>query len=254
MPMSYNPWLYADANPINKIDPKGQYPTSDQKSTSIILNPVVKFIVQRINEDSNSEAIKRIYRLNNTNYYSDACDRFTNIPWYLKRRGLGWQNLYTGGVADATARTEALRKFGCLVADGTLRPVCGQWDYKVNIEYRWGNAQKTNFMAIGKEEEVVFYYDIWANIHFGYLGRVGGFSENELLRGAAIEHAGSNPGQFRDDPSDIASTKIGFRLYSNSMKAPVTEQSLLWQIYFHKDELNKAVIKKGGNRILRVYR
>lgn len=110
------------------------------------------------------------------------------------------------------------------------------------------NAQRINFCAIGIEEEVIFYYDIWANIHFGYLGMVGGFSEALLLGGAAIEHMGSNLGQTKDDSSDQVCVKIGIYLYGNGL----TERAFLRQLYIHKHELNKVRINESGE--FEVYR
>lgn len=143
--------------------------------------------------------------------------------------------------ADEAARRAASARFGCLVADHRSRPVCGQWDYKKEIGDEWGQAQRIDFCSIGFNEEVIFYYDIWANFHFGYVGTAGGFSEESLLTGAAVEHAASNPGQFQDDPSDKACHEIGICLYWSAL----TEKTLLRQLYMHKYELNKAVVEDG---------
>jgi hypothetical protein len=39
-----------------------------------------------------------------------------------------------------------------------------------------------------------YYYDIWGNIMFGYLGAAAGFSESELMNGAGLEQIGSDIG------------------------------------------------------------
>ena len=74
------------------------------------------------------------------------------------------------------------------------------------------------------------------------------------MGGAAIENGGSNftklRGQFVDDPSDTAANKIGIDLYKS--QAMLSDSTLLWQIYTHKGELNKAVVENG--RIIRIYR
>src|SRR3970040_1417868 len=51
-------------------------------------------------------------------------------------------------------------------------PTCGQWDYKEEIARTWGYFQTVDFSAIGFNDEVTFYYDIWANFHFGFVGTV----------------------------------------------------------------------------------
>ncbi len=243
--MSYNAWLYGFGNPVNLTDPSGMFPPRFKTG-----NQVARFIVQRIREDSQSEAIQAIRKLNSTQYYADACARHNQLS--------GWEKVLAGSdsvtdaaLADAGARAGALAYFGCLVADARSRPVCGQWDYKKEIGDLWGEAQTVDFSVVGINEEVIFYYDIWANIHFGYLGMVGGFSEDTLLQGAALEHAASNgQRELRDDPSDVVANKIGIFLYQHHL---LSEVALLWSIYLERGSLNKAEIDEFGD-IIKSYR
>jgi RHS repeat-associated protein len=245
-PMSFNQWLYVYANPAILKDPSGMSPNGEESG-----NEVARFIVQRMREDSNSEAIKNIYKLNTTHYYEDACNLYNQMSWWERMSVGGYQFLTDASYADYAARVDASAWFGCLVADAISRPVCGQWDYKADISRRWRNAQTVDFSILGIDEKVIFYYDIWANFHFGYLGLTGGFSEEALLTGAAIEHAASNHKiEIQDDPSDIAAHRIGFRMYKSNA---LSEATLLWWIYIEKSELNKAEIDEFGN-IIRIYR
>ncbi|MOA31335.1 hypothetical protein D3C78_1524870 [compost metagenome] len=41
----------------------------------------------------------------------------------------------------------------------------------------------------GKQD---YSYDIWSNIHYGYVGMAGGFSESLLLDGAGLEQIASD--------------------------------------------------------------
>lgn len=210
-------------------------------------NEVLKYIVQRIREDSRSEAIQEIRELNNTHYYEDACDFYSRMSWWKKSSVGGSRFLTDAAYADAGARTAALAKFGCLVADARSRPVCGQWDYKKDIRDTWGEAQTVDFSVLGINEEVIFYYDIWANFHFGYLGMTGGFSEEALLTGAAIEHAASNRNiKIQDDPSDLVANLVGIQMYELNT---LSETTLLWWIYIETSKLNKAEMDKSGNII-----
>lgn len=72
-----------------------------------------------------------------------------------------------------------------------------------------------------------YYYDIWSNIHYGYVGAAAGFSESVLLDGAGLEQIGSDLLRQRwpkgssgvtglrrfDDFSDRAAIAMGLRLY-----------------------------------------
>ena len=62
----------------------------------------------------------------------------------------------------------------------------GPWDPKPEIARLFKYSQE-----IGGEW---YYYDIWGNIMFGYLGAASGFSESALLDGAGIEQIGSSTG------------------------------------------------------------
>ncbi len=242
-PLTMNSYLYVLANPVKWVDPTGLYaedPGCEQEGDCTI-HEVVKYIVGRIREDAAGQDIKEIRELNETHFYDDAWVECQRMPWWQRWLFCSGDYLQSALDADMAARSLALIKFGCLVADSRLRPTCGQWDYKKEIGDSWGQAQKIDFCSIGRDEEVIFYYDIWANTHFGYLGMTGGYSEDALLTGAAIEHAGSNPGQFEDDSSDRAAVKIGMHLY----KSTLSEKAFLWQLYLHQDELNKAIVEDG---------
>ncbi|WP_334578001.1 polymorphic toxin type 44 domain-containing protein, partial [Klebsiella variicola] len=58
-----------------------------------------------------------------------------------------------------------------------------------------------------------YFYDVWSNIHYGYVGRSVGFSEAILLKGSTWEQ-NMTPGAMGDDTmDDITSMKIGFNLF-----------------------------------------
>ncbi len=78
----------------------------------------------------------------------------------------------------------------------------------------------------------LYRFDIWSNIHYGYVGRATGFSQPELTGGAGIEQIGSDLYNYRhthqwphrspgadnwaaswDDPSDNAAIQIGIHLW-----------------------------------------
>lgn len=63
---------------------------------------------------------------------------------------------------------------------------------------------------------MVYFYDIWSNIHYGYVGLSLGFTESELLTGSAIQQRmQDNDGKTSggDTSDDITCMKIGFKLF-----------------------------------------
>jgi hypothetical protein len=73
--------------------------------------------------------------------------------------------------------------------------------------------------------DFTYYYDIWSNIHFGYVGSAAGFTESELLDGAGAEQiistliGGGLPEKTTeglrgwDDEPDRVSVKTGIALF-----------------------------------------
>ncbi len=61
----------------------------------------------------------------------------------------------------------------------------GQWESQ-------GDYCSTVRRVWHKQGEVDYFYDIWSNIHYGYVGRAGGLSESVLLDGAGLEQIASD--------------------------------------------------------------
>ncbi|MDF2265242.1 polymorphic toxin type 44 domain-containing protein [Streptomyces coacervatus] len=87
----------------------------------------------------------------------------------------------------------------------------GPWDHKPKIENEVGLDSSVDFYfkvpsdARGRE----VYYDIWSNIHYGYVGRAWGFTRGWLQFGAAAA-----PGAGTNDEADVASVDVGVQLWN----------------------------------------
>jgi RHS repeat-associated protein len=249
-PLTLNRWMYVMGNPVDFIDPSGMkiYDPNDMTQDGQI-HDVIKFIVRRMQEDSASKDVQNIYQLNTKNFfaYESACTSYNSSSWW-------W--LVAGNYAQKAAEMEisshlaAQTAFMCLVADARSRPTCGKYDYKVEIASEWGNAQRIDFAPLGKSGNEIFYYDIWANFHYGYVGTKAGFTKFQLLEFATLEQAGSHPGSFADDPSDQTAISVGIQLAESNT---LSEISLLSQLYLHRQDLNKARIDENGV-ITEIYR
>jgi len=51
----------------------------------------------------------------------------------------------------------------------------GEWDYKTVISPIWGEWQR-----LGNNKEI-YFFDVWANLNFGYIGRIAGFTKENLI-------------------------------------------------------------------------
>ena len=90
------------------------------------------------------------------------------LPWYAK---IGMTNPQGIGAAKTAA---AMAMWTERVGQG--RP----WDHKLIIRTTIGGIWHKQ----GKHD---YFYDIWSNIHYGYVGMAGGLSEGVLLYGAGAE-------------------------------------------------------------------
>lgn len=124
---------------------------------------------------------------------------------------------------------------------GGLASFLGNWDHKPKLIAENSPVpeifESDGWMKLGNRS---YNYDILSNIHYGYVGRAAGFSENELIGGAGLEQFGSvtyraierkltgAAGQARwpsqtypsptwlsawDDPSDTAAIEIGVKMW-----------------------------------------
>ncbi|MBC7228647.1 MAG: hypothetical protein H5T61_15680 [Thermoflexales bacterium] len=118
---------------------------------------------------------------------------------------------------------------------GPLAPLLGNWDHKPILTGKGSPVPEIinerpgkpwGYSTVGSR---LYYFDIWSNIHYGYVGRASGFSQPELTGGAGIEQIGSDfvsgvtPHRSPDadnwlaswdDPSDNAAIQIGIRLWN----------------------------------------
>lgn len=98
------------------------------------------------------------------------------------------------------------------------------WDHKPEIVKLFGaisvtrpldeqglKQPKSNFFH--KYKGFDYFYDIWSNIHYGYVGMSVGFSEKALLLGSNIQQTFNKVAKGADTPDDITTMKMGFELY-----------------------------------------
>lgn len=146
----------------------------------------------------------------------------------------------------ATRRIRAYRKWQELVAAGRI------WDHKKAIQRLQGDQH----WSCDKERHILFFYDLWSNIHYGFIGKAAGFSEWELTSGAGVAQLQDNTRTLKswttqyfqnrvrtigdadflsafDDASDNEAIKIGFRLYDRFGGTPstLTAQAIIDEIY-----------------------
>lgn len=117
----------------------------------------------------------------------------------------------------------------------------GVWDHKpiLNEKYTLMGTPPRPFGTMGRAFHFPirgdlfneYYYDVWSNIHYGYIGTKCGFDENTLQGGAASGF----PGAGDNDEGDVISIKIGIDLWRN------------FGLNITTDVLRKSIISKAAD-------
>lgn len=172
---------------------------------------VADFIQQEMAKNVASGAGPEIARINermNTNLRRDR----TSIALFLSE------------VTNLRDIANSFGKFYMQVNDGA------PWDYKIRINQEYGP------WALDRKTGTRFSFDVWGNLHFGYIGSAVGYSKELLLAAAGIIQA-------RDDGKDMNQVMDEF-LHGGDVKgydqpkdqAAISSGCGLWEDF--EDEVN----------------
>ncbi|WP_236514186.1 polymorphic toxin type 44 domain-containing protein, partial [Pseudomonas tremae] len=179
------------------------------------MEELASYIAGEMNANINSLEVRQMQELNSFDP-DEETRKYAALPFYL-RLGQG-PDFYTMALVK---KTKAFAIWAERV--GQDRP----WDHKPILTKLFGGIWH-------KQGGYEYFYDIWSNVHYGYVGVAGRFSESVLLDGAGVEQMGSdtwrlikNPKRFDgprktegvkgmrawDDTPDRVSIIIGMNLY-----------------------------------------
>jgi surface antigen len=110
------------------------------------------------------------------------------------------------------------------------------WDHKPKLEERLDLKRSNDYyFPIREGGPHEYYYDIWSNIHYGYLGAAVGFSRNTLQFGASVGESILNG---VNDNSDVVAVDIGINLWRKFGRG-IKKNHLLSEIIASKNSLNR---------------
>ncbi|MEG4484674.1 polymorphic toxin type 44 domain-containing protein [Microcoleus sp. D2_18a_B4] len=131
----------------------------------------------------------------------------------------------------------------------------GLWRNKVSDGQEWDHKPKLNSMLnlqgsndyaypVWGDSASEFYYDIWSNIHYGYVGKAAGFSDLELQSFATLNDVGKLNLNFKDTNA----IKLGIDLWNETGGNPnnLTPERLRQKVISKASELNIFNIKNGA--------
>ncbi|MGY2061734.1 polymorphic toxin type 44 domain-containing protein, partial [Nocardia gipuzkoensis] len=84
------------------------------------------------------------------------------------------------------------------------------WDHKPKLKQRFGLRKKDDFFFRQPGTDRKVFYDIYSNMHYGYVGRAAGFDADTLIKGASL---GESALTGKDDEGDQITMRAGIELY-----------------------------------------
>ncbi|MCB2254167.1 PAAR domain-containing protein [Pseudomonas chlororaphis] len=232
-----------DANAL--VDPHTASKAPEEKPEEKVCNDpdmmeeLAAYIAGEMNTNINSPSVRQMKDLNSFDPAAET-RKYAELPFYL-RLGLG-PDFYSLALGK---KAKALAIWTERVAQDR------SWDHKPIIRRTIGGIWH-------KQGKYDYFYDIWSNIHYGYVGMAGGLSESILLDGAGVEQIGSDiyrkaeevikkpnaewelPGPNRsadiegmrawDDAPDRTSISIGIKLYRQHPHGGVTAKMIMDEV------------------------
>jgi hypothetical protein len=200
-----------------------------------------------MNTNAHGSDTKRMAELNRFDSKKCSAD-YMHLPWWQQLLGAGPN---PGECSDMKLTTKMA---AMLIWTGKVRQN-GDWDHKLKISYRFHPRARTD-QEWHHYNGWVYFYDVWSNLHYGYVGTAAGFSESALLDGAGGEqiasdllrgHAPKNTSGVTglrawDDPYDRAAITLGIKLYR--AKPNQVFASDLVQLVVHSPNVNRKVLSK----------
>jgi RHS repeat-associated protein len=239
-PISYNAWLYVNSNPINLIDPTGFQPC-DEACIDTDHRNLTYWIIEAMKANAQSSDVAQLRTLNHIGNLELSK---TLIEWFLSQNSglLDPKCDFASVILNSEGykyKTQAYSDWINLVKLGA------RWDFKNRISEELG----LNIRLCGFDGCKWFFYDVIANIHFGYVGRAAGFSSVELHGGAGWAQGIDSPGTgslltLGDEPEDFWEVEMGIYLYH--LARPVRLDEFSFKIAL---DTYKNYIKKGTHPV-----
>ncbi|WP_165838498.1 polymorphic toxin type 44 domain-containing protein [Pokkaliibacter plantistimulans] len=212
------------SNPHSCPTPNGLAVTSNPAGQPYLdeLTPIAEYMAREISTNLRSRDVQAMKHLNH------SADYFLNHAQELKSWGLGelldWGKDKAKGL---TAREAAMMIWTMKVAQDS------SWDHKPVIRHCF-HPRDPQHQEYHAWKDRRYFYDIWSNIHYGFIGAAAGFTPSQLLDGAGLEQIGSDlfrlhmpgrkgsTGRLRDfdDHDDRTAIQLGIDLYRKSPGGP----------------------------------
>lgn len=179
---------------------------------------VAEYIVNEIKKNVKSQTAEQIRFLIEHDTYLKRLSDWNKAPWCVKLSPPPKPDIVTASALWFQA-----------VKTGS------RWDHKPKIRDGFNLHAVTRPLGERNVESMRYYhkykshdyfYDVWSNIHYGYVGLSVGFDESYLLLGSSIEQVRTSIDSKPDPIDDITCMKIGFSLFHQHGKFAKTLKAM----------------------------
>lgn len=183
---------------------------------------------QNISYDRFDKTLDYMFNEMKTNIGSDTVKNIKSQLDYadhLMHPKSTWERILNGlgGANPADHINSALISWGLKVRPG------GDWDHKPKLDKMLDlGKDKDYYFPIRGDDKHEVFYDIWSNIHYGYVGSAAGFDGKTLQDGASVADGIAG----RNDKVDEVTVQIGIDMW-NKYGANLTKEQ------FHQEILNR---------------
>jgi hypothetical protein len=122
------------------------------------------------------------------------------------------------------------------------------WDHKPKLEKSYDLPEsgiddfpKRYSSPIWGDSQHEYTYDIWSNIHYGYVGKAAGFTDTELQTGAAVP----DWLKFNFDGKDVLAVQLGIELWNRYKPNELTPEILRKEIIANGSGLQSIGMDNG---------
>jgi RHS repeat-associated protein len=219
-PLSLNRFAYAEANPATLIDPDGHFVCAGEEC-----NSATDFTIPAVEGQP-----ARVIREPGTQHRSPAQhwlpggDTAATQPQHADSTYAIYDQVLAYMTSQMLTNANTMQQWGSIGSQSLLgsqgfeakmgfflgaEMLGGRWDHKAQLQRMLGFTGSSGTDALyipvrGSSEQRLFY-DVWSNIHYGFVGRAGGIDARTLLQaqGSVDTHT----------LSDDISVEIGIKLY-----------------------------------------
>ena len=135
--------------------------------------------------------------------------RFDNVLEYMYQEMI--TNAQSQAVKDIKAELDKGKNLSALFKWRSLVKENAVWDHKPKLAEKFIKDSDDYYLPIRSDGEHEFFYDIWSNVHYGFVGSSAGFDSDTLHKYASASWIGAG----KEDKGDYLSVQIGIDLWNN---------------------------------------